>query len=227
MIIIFAYLSQKIQRSIACPELSEQSKFFLVFSRSGCYTLSMLTMNDLKTGLRIELEGEPYEVISKEFVRYAQRRPVMVCKIRNLISGKVIKHTFQQSDTIQEADLEKTEAQYLYKDEENFYFMETKTYEQFSLPKSLVGEKGNYLVEGAQTIILRYKEKPISLLLPIKMAFKVISAPPGIHGDTAQAGTKEAEIETGIKIKVPLFIKEGEKIIVDTRDGSYVERATE
>jgi elongation factor P len=187
----------------------------------------MLTMNDLKSGLYIELNNEPYEVITKEFIKSAQRRPVMACKLKNLISRKVIKYTFQQSDLIKEADLEKMQTQYLYKDAENFYFMDNETYEQFPMPKQLIGDKGDYFLDGANLTILKFKEKPIDILLPVKMAFKVISAPPGIRGDTAQGGTKDVEIETGIKIKVPLFIKEGEKIIVDTRDGSYVERASE
>lgn len=187
----------------------------------------MLTMNDLKAGLQIELNGEPYEVLTKEFIKYAQRRPVMACKLRNLISGKVIKYTFQQSDTIAEADLEKIQAQYLYKDAENYYFMDNESYEQFSLPEKTVGEKGQFLIEGAEVTVLKFKEKPINISLPIKMKFKVVSAPPAVRGNTASGSvTKEVEIETGAKIKVPLFIKENDEIIIDTRDGSYVERAT-
>jgi len=188
----------------------------------------MLTMNDLKSGSHIELNGEPYEVLTKEFIKCAQRRPVMACKLRNLISGKVLKYTFQQSDTIAEADLEKMQAQYLYKDAENFYFMDNESYEQFSLPVSLIDEKGKFFIEGAQITILKFKEKPINILLPIKMTIKVISEPEAVRGNTASGSvTKEVIIETGAKIKTPLFIKEGEKIIVDTRDGSYVGRATE
>ncbi|MEW6408409.1 MAG: elongation factor P [Patescibacteria group bacterium] len=187
----------------------------------------MLTINDLKSGSHIELNDEPYEVLSKEFIKSAQRRPVMSCKLRNLISGKVLKHTFQQSDAIAQADLEKIQTQYLYKDAENYYFMDNESYEQFSLPSNIIDNKGNYFIEGAQITILKFKEKPISISLPIKMAFKVKSAPPGIRGDTAQGGTKEVIIETGAKVKVPLFIKEGQKIIIDTRDGSYVEKITE
>lgn len=184
-------------------------------------------MNDLKTGLHIELNNEPYAVITKEFIKSAQRRPVMACKLKNLISGKIIKYTFQQSDSIKEADLEKMQAQYLYKDTKNYYFMDNESYEQFSLPANVAADRGKYFLEGAQITILKFKEKPISVLLPIKMAFKVASAPPGVRGDTAQGGTKDVIIETGLKVKVPLFIKECEKIIVDTRDGSYVGRAME
>lgn len=184
----------------------------------------MLTMNDLKAGLIIELEGEPYQILTKEFVRYAQRRPVMVTKLKNLISGKVIKKTFQQADRIAEANITKTKAQFLYKEKDDYYFMDEKTYEQFSLPKTILGKKALFLLENTAVTILNYNEKPINIELPIKMSFKVISAPPGIRGDTAQAGTKEVEIETGLKVKVPLFIKEGDIIKVDTRDGSYVER---
>jgi elongation factor P len=181
-------------------------------------------MNDLKTGLIIELNDEPYQIIAKEFIRNAQRRPVMATKLRNLISGKVIKNTFQQADKIVEADITKTNTQFLYKENENYYFMDTKTYEQFSLPKNILGEKASFLIENTDVVILNYNEKPINVELPIKMSFKVTSSPPGIRGDTARAGTKEVEIETGLKIKAPLFINEGDKIKIDTRDGSYVER---
>lgn len=184
----------------------------------------MLSMNELKAGLIIDLEGEPYQIIAKEFIRNAQRRPVMATKLKNLISGKVIKKTFQQADKIAEADITKTKAQFLYKENDNFYFMDEKTYEQFSLPKTILGEKASYLLENTNVSILNYNEKPINVELPIKMSFKVISAPPGIRGDTAQGGTKEVEIETGLKVKVPLFINEGDTIKVDTRDGSYAER---
>lgn len=184
-------------------------------------------MNELKSGAYIEMNGEPYEIVTKDFVKCAQRRPVLACKLRNLITGKVMKYTFQQSESVPEAELEQMKAQYLYKDENCFYFMDNENFEQFSLPKEVVGDKGKFFIEGAQIVILKFKEKPIGIQLPIKIAFKVISAPPGIQGDTAKGGTKDVEIETGCKVRAPLFIKEGEKILVDTRDGSYVERATE
>lgn len=184
-------------------------------------------MNDLKSGSHIELNGEPYEVLSKEFIKSAQRRPVMSCRLRNLISGRVLKYTFQQSDAIAKADLEKMTAQYLYKDKNNYYFMDNETFEQFSLPAQTIDDKRKYFLEGTQITILKFKGKPIDILLPIKMTFKVTSAPEAIRGNTVSGSvTKEVVIETGAKIKTPLFIKEGEKIIVDTRDGSYVGKTT-
>lgn len=186
----------------------------------------MLTLSDLKTGLIIEYQSEPYKILSKEFIKVAQRRPVVACKLENLISGKVISYTFQQSEKIKEADLERKLAQFLYQEKEMLFFMDPQNYEQFSLSKEQAGNAQNYLKESTEIEILYFKEKPIKIELPIKIDLKVVKAPPGIKGDTAQAGTKEVECETGLKVQVPLFIKEGDTIKVDSRDGSYVERVT-
>lgn len=184
----------------------------------------MITMNDLKPNLIIELEGNVYQVLSKEFIRNAQRRPVMTTKLKDLISGKIIKHTFQQSGVIKEANIEKSKAQFLYKDNDNYYFMDNETFEQFSLSKKTIGSKEKFLKENIEVNILKYEEKPIEIILPIKMNFKVISAPPDTKGNSAQSGTKEVEIETSFKIKVPLFIREGDIIKINTEKGSYVGR---
>ena len=181
-------------------------------------------MNDLKSGLIIELKEEPYQVITKEFTKMGKGKPVVVAKLNNLISGKVMKQTFQQADKIKEADVSKTKAQFLYKDADNFHFMDNESYEQFSLPKSSLGNKSSFLKEDTEVTILNFNEKPIDIVLPIKMNFKVISSPPGIKGDSAQSGNKRVEIETGLKIEVPLFIKEGDTIKINTEKGSYAER---
>lgn len=184
----------------------------------------MLTMNDLKTGTIIEFQNSIYQVLSKEFVRRAQGKPIVATKLKDLLSDKVITHSFQQSDVIKEANIEKVKAQFLYKDDNAFYFMDNKNFEQFSLPKKIVGIKENFLKEDTEIDILEYEEKAIDLALPVKMSFEVTSAPPDIKGNSVQAGTKEVEIETGYKIRVPLFIKEGDKIKINTSKGTYVER---
>lgn len=184
----------------------------------------MLTINEIKAGTKIELEGEPYEVLSSKFTKYAQARPNLNTKIRNLITGKVRSFTFQQSDRIEEADLKRSKAQFLYQVKGNYFFMDLNTYEQFSLSEKLIGEQKKYLKEGLEIDILLFKKRPCHLELPIKIDLKVTSAPPGIRGDTAQGATKEVELETGAKVTVPLFIKEGDLIRIDTRTGSYVEK---
>ena len=184
----------------------------------------MITMNDLKAGMVIQLDNKVYQVLAKEFIRNAQRRPVMATKLKDIASGKVKKYTFQQSDKIKEADIAKTKAQFLYQDENNFYFMDTETYDQFFLPKEIIGTRAKFLMENTDVFIINFEEKPIDIVIPIKMDFKVVFAPPAIKGNTVQTGTKEVEIETGLKIKAPLFIKEGDIIRINTDDGNYVER---
>ncbi len=184
----------------------------------------MLTMNDLKVNQIIELENDIYQVLSKDFIRNAQRRPVMSTKLKNLISGKIAKHTFQQSDVIKEALIEKCDAQFLYKEEDNFFFMDNETFEQFSLPKNLIDSNEKFLKENTDVTILKHKDDFIGITLPIKMNFKVISAPPDTKGNSAQSSDKEVEIETGYKIKAPLFVKENDIIKINTEKGIYVER---
>jgi elongation factor P len=181
-------------------------------------------MNDLKINLIIELEDDIYQVLSKDFIRNAQRRPVMSTKLKNLISGKIVKHTFQQSDVVKEAIIEKNDAQFLYKDEDSFFFMNNETFEQFSLPKNLIGSNEKFLKENTDVAILKHEDTFIGIDLPIKMNFKVISAPPDTKGNSAQSSDKEVEIETGFKIKAPLFIKENDVIKINTEKGIYVER---
>lgn len=181
-------------------------------------------MNELKSGQIIEFKGEPYQIILKEFTKMGKGKPVVVTKLKNLISGKVIKQTFQQADRIKEADISKTKAQFLYKDNGSFYFMDNESYEQFSLPKEALGKKSKFLKEDTEVSILNYDERPIDIILPVKMSLKVVSSPPGIKGDSAQSGTKKVTTETGLEIEVPLFIKEGDTIKINTEKSSYVER---
>ncbi len=186
----------------------------------------MLTMNDLKPNQMIELESHLYQVLSKDFIRNAQRRPVMSTKLKDLISGKIVKHTFQQSDVIKEVDLEKNIAQFLYKDGEKYFFMDNTTFEQFFLPKKLIGSNEKFLKENTEVSVLKYEETFIGISLPVKMNFKVISAPPDTKGNSAQSSDKEIELETGFKIKAPLFIKEGDIVKINTAKEIYIERVS-
>jgi len=184
----------------------------------------MLSMNDLKFGTIIDYEDQPYEVLSKEFVKNAQRRPVMFTKLKNLISGKIIEHSFQQSDRLKESDVVRKDAQYMYKDNGNYNFMDSGTYEQFSLSKDILGSKTDFLLEDSTVKIVYYNNDPINIELPIKMDFKITETAPGVKGNSATNAMKEATIQTGKKIQVPLFIKEGDSITIDTRTSEYLER---
>lgn len=186
------------------------------------------SLNDIKVGLNIIYNGEPYIVQIAHFVRMQQRKPVMQTKLKNLITGKVLEITFKPGDKVEEADLSRSSANFLYADEANCQFMDNTSFEQFSLPRDLIGNKINFLKEGTEVNILNFNSLPVSLDLPIKMNFKVTTAPPGVKGNTAQGKvTKEVEIETGFKVQAPLFIKEGDTLKINTETGEYVERVTE
>lgn len=185
----------------------------------------MLTISDIKLGTIAKVDGEPYVVIWTQHVQMGRGGAILRTKIKNLISGAVLEKTLKGQDKWDEADLQRTKASFLYVQDDEVYFMDTESYEQFSLSKENVGDQINYLVEGTQVTVLNFEGQPVSVQIPTKMEIKVTEAPPGIKGDTAQGGTKQVTLETGHKINAPLFIKSGDKIIVNTENGSYVERA--
>ena len=162
-----------------------------------------------------------------EHSKQARSAAVLRVKMKNLIGGQVLDNTFQQSDTIEEADLERKKANYQYNDGENFTFMDNETYDQFELTAQSVGDVANYIKEGQDVDILFFEGKPVSISVPAKVELMVTEAPPGIKGDTAGNVTKKVTLETGYEVAVPLFINEGQKIRVNTDTGLYVERVND
>jgi len=185
----------------------------------------MLGMNDVKKGRTVVLGGQPYVVMSAEFLRKQKGRPVMRSSLKNLKTGQTKEHTFMQSDKIEEAKITKRPYQFLYKEGDGWQFMDPNSYEQILLDKDAVGGTDRFLLDGQEVTVMIFENKPVLVELPIKIDRKVITAPPGIKGDTSTNVMKEVEIEGGAKVKAPLFIKAGDKIRIDTRTGEYVERA--
>lgn len=185
----------------------------------------MLSMNDLRQGVTILEGGDLWLILESEFMRKAQRRPVMRTKLRNVKTGAVKERTFKQGDSIPEADVGKTKARFLYAAGDTLTFMDETTYEQHTLSKDAVGAGASFLHEGMVVEIVTFEGAPIVAQLPIKMEAKVMSAPPGIRGDSATNIMKEVVLEGNAKVKAPLFVKEGDVIIVDTRTGEYVSKA--
>lgn len=185
----------------------------------------MLGITDLKTGTKLTLEGEPFAVLTYYHSKMGRGGAVVKTKLKNLRTGATFDKTFQGADKVDEADLSKKKAMYLYSDEESAYFMDNESFDQFSFPLSKIGEQKNFLIENSNLDILYFGNEPLNIELPIKMAFVVTSAPPAVKGNTAGSVTKKVTIETGAIVDVPVFIKEGDKIVVNTSDGSYVERA--
>ncbi len=186
-----------------------------------------MDINDLKKqGIIIKLNNEPHLVVKSQHARTAQRRAFVRTTLKNLISGKTIEKTFNAGDKIEEAEVKKVKANFLYQKGENFYFMNLENFEEIFLSEEQIFDKKGFLKEGMEVLILYFEEKPITLELPPKIRLKVIEAPPAVRGDTSQGTvTKIATLETGLKIEVPFFIEVGDEIIINTEDGKYVERA--
>lgn len=185
----------------------------------------MIGYTELKKGVLIVLDGDPYEVIESNFLRMQQRKAVVQTKIRNLITGKILDRNWQASDSFEEAEVERKNATFIYMSRGEYWFHEKGNHKnRFMMTAEAVGEQGQFLKPNTEVVTFVFKEKVIKIEIPIKMEFKVIEAPPGIKGNTAQGGTKMITIEGGAKINAPLFINEGEIIRVNTQTGEYVER---
>lgn len=184
----------------------------------------MLSNTELKTGVYIVLDGEPYQVTAYEHSKQARQGGVMRTTLRNLLTGGVVERSFKGSDKIEPADVSYQKCQYLYVEGDGCVFMNNDTYEQFTLTNEQLGDTVNYLIEGTDVDVQMFKGQAINVNLPPNLVFEVKETVPGVKGDTASGGSKPATIETGINVQVPLFVKEGDKIKVDTRNNNYIER---
>lgn len=185
----------------------------------------MLGLTEIKNGKKIILNGEPFVVTDYLHSKIGRGGAVLRTKLQNLLTGNTLEHTFQGADKIEEAEITKSHAQYLYAENENFLFMDMESYEQIEIPKTVLGNGKYYLLEGTEVTLLNWNERAINVELPIKVALKVTDAPPGLKGDTASGGDKVVTTETGLTVTVPLFIKTDDKIIVNTETGAYVSRS--
>jgi len=185
----------------------------------------MLVFNNLKKGVRIILDDEPYEIIEAAPLFKGRGHSVLQTKIKNLITGNVISQTFRPSDAFEEAELKKLRAKFLYAHRSQYFFSEIdQPSKRFNLSQSQIGSQAQFLKPGQFVDTLIYKEKIINISLPIKVQLKVAEAPPGVRAGRAEAGTKQVLLETKAAINVPLFIKEGDIIEVNTQTGQYVRR---
>jgi elongation factor P len=185
----------------------------------------MLGITDLKTGVKLTMDGDPFVVVSYYHSKMGRGGAVVKTKLKNLRTGGNIDKTFQGADKVEEADLSKKTVMYLYCDETDANFMDSETYEQFTLPLVKIGDQKQFLIDNTNVDILYYGEEPLNIELPIKMTFEVASAPPAVKGNSAGSITKKVTLTTGTDIDAPIFIKEGDKIVINTSDGTYVERA--
>ncbi len=184
----------------------------------------MLSMNELKLGLVINLNNIPYKIVYTQHIKVARGGAVLKTKLKNLVNGSTLEKTFSGSDTIEEADITRHKADFLYSHSNFFFFMDNKTFEQFQFHRNDLGKLVKYLKDNQEVNVLIFNDLPVSIVLPKKVVLEVSFAPDGVKGNSSGATTKVVVLETDIKIKTPLFIKTGDKININTETGEYVER---
>ncbi len=183
------------------------------------------SLTDIKIGRVVKIGDDPCLVLSSQFLRKQQRKPVMKTKLRNLITGGTIEKSFLAGESFEFVEVQNTKCQYLYKDNEAAYFMDYNTYEQFSIPLDSLEEQLKFMLDSSEVNVSMYEGRPIGVELPNKVVLKVTDTPPGVKGDSQSGSSKPATLETGAVINVPLFINIGDAIRVNTETREYVERA--
>lgn len=184
----------------------------------------MASMDDVKVGKKLLIDGIPYEVIKSEHLKVAMGKWMEKTSLKNLLTGNVVQKTFREVDKIEMADISSSSAEFLYSDDTDYHFMNTETYDQFSLNNAAIGDNKLYLCEWDKVIVQIFNDRPINVNLEATVTLPVIETPPGEKGDTATGGKKPATLLTGLVVQVPLFIKVGDRLRVDTRTGEYLSR---
>jgi elongation factor P len=185
----------------------------------------MYSTAEFKKGLKIEIEGKPFLIVDFQHVKPGKGGAFVRTKLKNMVNGRVIDQTFRSGEKVGRPDIEEKEMQYLYRDGDNFVFMDNETYDQVYLSKEQLGDQVQFLQENINIKLFYFNREPLGLELPNFVELTVTATEPGFKGDTATGGSKPATLETGAVIQVPLFIAEGDRIRVDTRTGVYMERA--
>lgn len=184
----------------------------------------MLSINEIKIGKIIKVNNEPYLIFRTDHHKMGRGGAILKTKLKNLISGKVLDKTFQGNDKAEEAVTERKKANYMYKDDVNLNLMDNDSFEQFTIPIEQAAEKIGFLKDGTDVDVFYYEGEAVSVAIPVKVELKVVSAPPGVKGNSAGNVTKQIELETGVTINAPLFVNDGDTIRVNTDTGEYVER---
>jgi elongation factor P len=188
-------------------------------------TRPVATTNDLKNGMTLNLDGQLWNVVDFQHVKPGKGGAFVRTKLKNVLSGKVVDRTFNAGVRVEQASVDRREMQYLYREGDDFVFMDTRDYDQPHIPAVTVGDAANYLLEEQNAVVAFNEGVPLYVELPAAVELTVSQTDPGLQGDRSTGGTKPATLETGAQIQVPLFITTGEKIRVDTRTGQYLGRA--
>ena len=184
----------------------------------------MITAGDFRNGLTFEINGQPHIIVEFQHVKPGKGAAFVRTKMKNVVTGQVLERTFNPTEKVEEAKIEKKEMQYLYSEGDIYYFMDMESYDQIPLNKNQVEEALKFITENMNVTIQFYKGEAFSVVPPNFVELTIVECEPGIQGDTSKAGNKPATLETGFVIQVPLFVNNGERIRVDTRTGTYMER---
>jgi len=185
------------------------------------------TTNDLKNGIVLRIDGQLWTVVEFQHVKPGKGGAFVRTKLKNVLSGKVVDRTFNAGVKVETANVDKRDMQYLYKDGDDFVFMDTDTYDQINVPAATVGDAANFMLESQTALVATNEGVPLYVELPPSVVLEVTYTEPGLQGDRSSAGTKPATLETGYEIQVPLFLEANTKVKVDTRDGSYLGRVND
>ena len=186
----------------------------------------MATTNDLKNGLVLNIEGQLWAVVEFQHVKPGKGPAFVRTKLKNVLTGKVVERTFNAGIKVETATVDKRDMEYLYRDGDDWVFMDKQSFEMVNVPDSVVGDGGKYMLENQNAIVAQHEGAPLYVELPASVELTITYTEPGLQGDRSNAGTKPATLETGAEVQVPLFVGSGEKVRIDTRDGSYLGRAS-
>lgn len=188
--------------------------------------MAQISTGDVRGGAKVEVEKEPYTVVSNEFIKPGKGQPFNRIKLKHLKTGRVVEKTFKSGDKIELADVEEHKVRLLYKEADAVIFMDDQSFEQLSLSSQLIGDKEQWLMEEVLYDVVFYRGEPIDIAPPTFMEMKVVDTTPGLRGDTSGRVLKAATTESGAKVQIPIFVEEGEIIKIDTRTGEYVSRVS-
>jgi elongation factor P len=189
------------------------------------WSITVATTNDLKNGMTLDIEGQLWTVVEFQHVKPGKGPAFVRTKLKQVLTGKVVDKTYNAGVKVEIAILEKRDMNFLYREGDDFVFMDNENFDQMTISAATVGEASNYMLENTEAIVAIHEGNPLYIELPASVELTVTYTEPGLQGDRSSGGTKPATVETGIEVQVPLFIKQDEKILVDTRDGSYQGRA--
>lgn len=184
----------------------------------------MISTNDVKPGMALELPDGLFQIVEYQHVKPGKGKAFVRMKLKNLRSGAVLDKTFRADENVPQAVIDRSDHQYLYRDDLGFHFMNLETYTQLAIPAEDVGDAANYLTEGSTVMLPLFEERPIGVELPASVELDVVQADPGVKGDRVSGATKPVTTETGLVVQAPLFVEAGDRIKVDTRSGDYMTR---